>query len=95
MAVPPVSSSKVLLRSGMIEWRIMAAEPLDRADAGERGDDRLGHARLDQEAGLGDVRVVLGPRLERQVEQRGVELLRRCACQASMAGTRLRVRGET
>jgi hypothetical protein len=38
------------------------SEPLDRADASERRDERLGHAFLEQVRRLRDVRVVLGPR---------------------------------
>ncbi len=45
---------------------------------------------------LGDVGEVRGPGVERDVEDLGAELLAvRCACQASMAGTRCSVRGET
>ncbi len=52
-----------------------AAESLDRTDASERADGRFGHAVTQQELGLLDVGEVLGPRVERDVEDRGRELL--------------------
>ena len=72
------------------------SEPLDRADASERRDERLGHALFEQVRRLRDVRVVLGPRREREVEQRRGELrARAAACHASIAGPRFFVRGDT
>ena len=50
----------------------------------------------DEVPGLGDVRVVLRPRVERDVRGPRCRRWRVCwACQASMAGTRCRVRGDT
>ena len=51
----------------------VGAEPLNGADAGERGDQGLGHAGVDEMAGLGDVGELLRPRLERHMEDLGAE----------------------
>src|SRR5205085_2962059 len=51
------------------------AEPLDSADARECGDDGSRHTLLDEVAGLREVGVGLGPRLERESEQFAAELL--------------------
>jgi hypothetical protein len=46
--------------------------------------------------GLGDVGIVLGPTCRSaEIEHVGAELLGVVRCQATMAGTRLSVRGET
>ena len=77
IAVPRMSSWKCFCMSPGLEEPDVRAVALDGADAGEGGDERLGHAGLDEVAGLGDVGHVLGPGLERDVEhllaeQRGV-----------------------
>ena len=96
MAVPRMSSSKCRCMSPGWRQPDVGAEALDGADAGEGGDERLGHAGLDEVAGLGDVGQVLGPRVERDVEHLRCRTARVCcACHASMAGTRCLVRGET
>ena len=81
MAVPSDVLVEVLLQVAGLEEPDVGAEALDGADAGERGDERLGHAGLDEVAGLGDVGEVAGPGLERDVEQLGAER-RRCAAPA-------------
>ena len=49
------------------------AEALDGADAREGAHDGLAHSVGDEELGLGHVRVVLGPAIERDVEDVGAE----------------------
>ena len=68
---------------------------LDRPDAGQRRHERLGHARLDEEPGLGDVRKRALPPLERDVDELGRERAQFCSPHAATAGTRNRVRGDT
>ena len=66
---------EVPLQVAGLEQPDVGAEALDGADAGEGGDQRLGHAGLDQVAGLGDVGEVRGPGVERHVEHLGAEQL--------------------
>ena len=64
---------EVPLHVGRGEEADHGAEALDGADAGQRGDDRLTDPVAQQEACLVDVRVVVGPRLDRRVKDLGAE----------------------
>ena len=94
MAVPSISSSKPRSKSG---WGAVRSIPPNPSTVPIRVSSPItgSGTPAEEEGRLGHRREVLGPGVERHVEDGVPNCSTRCSSQARMAGHRWRVRGDT